>query len=558
MRRTWVVALLAALAVAGTLLLPAAAVGRVETGLRLRAPRTVANPYIGTRPTSGAGGVSAAALNLQSTSTNWAGYTAQTSFPTGASTSVTDVKGSWIVPRVTGGTGDAYSANWIGIDGYSSPTVEQLGTEQDWISGRPTYSAWWEMYPDSPVTIDSLSISPGDLMSAEVRWISGSQFSLTLTDVTKSQTFQTVRTMAGGAQRRSAEWVVEAPADASGVLPLTDLGPSPFTLCDVTINGVEGSIGDPAWQNDAMTLVAARGGTTLASPSALAAGGTAFVVTEPGSPDGVAPTTVSDAVAAYDNVAVIHLSAVDNSGGSGVAATYYKVDGGANQSGSLVTVSTYGMHLLTFWSVDVAGNVEPGNSASFMVNDTIPPVTSSDAGSAYAGPASIRLTAADNVGGSGVATTYYMVDGVVQKTYVGTPVTITAEGPHKMTYWSVDNAGNVEATRSAGFAISAPIPVATKLTMNVNPTSLSLGHSAHFFGVIAPNVPDRTPIAFMVRKAGQTTWTRVAPYVRIYSSHHWSFYYHPATRGTYYFKVQSVASPRYGAATSRTVKIVWR
>ena len=32
---------------------------------------------------------------------------------------------------MTGGTGDAYSADWIGIDGYSSSSVEQIGTESD-------------------------------------------------------------------------------------------------------------------------------------------------------------------------------------------------------------------------------------------------------------------------------------------------------------------------------------------------------------------------------------------------------------------------------------------
>ena len=48
----------------------------------------------------------------------------------------TDVKGSWIVPSVSGNTNQtAYSVTWIGIDGYSSNTVEQIGTEQDWING---------------------------------------------------------------------------------------------------------------------------------------------------------------------------------------------------------------------------------------------------------------------------------------------------------------------------------------------------------------------------------------------------------------------------------------
>src|SRR5262245_53546689 len=51
------------------------------------------------------------------TSSNWAGYAV-----TGADGSVTDAKGSWIVPSVicSASAPDSYSAFWVGIDGYSS------------------------------------------------------------------------------------------------------------------------------------------------------------------------------------------------------------------------------------------------------------------------------------------------------------------------------------------------------------------------------------------------------------------------------------------------------
>jgi uncharacterized repeat protein (TIGR02543 family) len=107
-------------------------------------------------------------------------------------------------------------------------------------------------------------------------------------------------------------------------------------------------------------------------------------------------------------------------------------------------------------------------------------------------------------------------------------------------------------------ATFASMQVATRLTMNVNPARLTLGHSAHFFGVIAPNVPDRTPIALLVRKAGQTKWRRAGFYVRTSNGHHWSTYYHPNTRGTYYFKVQFSATDVFAGSTSRTVTVVWR
>jgi Divergent InlB B-repeat domain len=114
------------------------------------------------------------------------------------------------------------------------------------------------------------------------------------------------------------------------------------------------------------------------------------------------------------------------------------------------------------------------------------------------------------------------------------------------------------ANIAANHTVSATFVPTTKLTINANPTTLKLGVSAHFFGVIAPNMPDRTPIRLMVRKSGQLNWTNVVPYVRTYSAQRWSFYYHPNTRGTYYFKVQFAATATHLGATSRTIRLVWK
>ena len=83
-----------------------------------------------------------------STDSNWSGYAAVTDLNDPQSGSVTAVSGSWIVPTVTATSsrGTTESAVWVGIDGYSSSTVEQIGTEQDVVNGTPQYSAWWEMY----------------------------------------------------------------------------------------------------------------------------------------------------------------------------------------------------------------------------------------------------------------------------------------------------------------------------------------------------------------------------------------------------------------------------
>src|SRR6266542_694566 len=65
-------------------------------------------------------------------SLNWSGYAV-----TGAPGSVTDAKGSWVVPSIQGNCGstNAYASFWVGIDGFSSNTVEQVGTDSDCQNG---------------------------------------------------------------------------------------------------------------------------------------------------------------------------------------------------------------------------------------------------------------------------------------------------------------------------------------------------------------------------------------------------------------------------------------
>lgn len=85
-------------------------------------------------------------------------------------------------------------------------------------------------------------------------------------------------------------------------------------------------------------------------------------------PDTTAPVTTSNAVASYSGTALITLSPTD--GGSGVAHTYYRLDGAAQVEGTSVSVSTIGTHTVEFWSVDVAGNIETHKFANFTV--TVP------------------------------------------------------------------------------------------------------------------------------------------------------------------------------------------
>ncbi len=207
------------------------------------------------------------------TSSNWAGYAVETSLTSPQSNAVSDVRSQWVVPSVTCNTTNAYSATWIGIDGYSDNSVEQTGTEQDCSNGLPSYYAWYEMYPKPSFRV-KLSINAGDTMSAEVQY-NGSKFILTLADVTTGKTFTT--SQKSNALRQSAEWITEAPW-SGGVLPLSNFGMMQFSNAQATLKGHSGTISDASWQNDAITMTTSSG-TAKATPSALSSDGSNFSIT---------------------------------------------------------------------------------------------------------------------------------------------------------------------------------------------------------------------------------------------------------------------------------------
>jgi hypothetical protein len=108
-------------------------------------------------------------------------------------------------------------------------------------------------------------------------------------------------------------------------------------------------------------------GTVLQGPETLTVAGAPSAIGSWISTDLVAPLTVSDVQPTYVTSATITLSAVDDTGGVGVADTYYVLDGGEVATGTVVSTSAVGDHTLTFWSIDLAGNVESPASVGFTI-----------------------------------------------------------------------------------------------------------------------------------------------------------------------------------------------
>jgi hypothetical protein len=219
---------------------------------------------------------------------NWAGYVAETSLSSPQNGSVTDVQGSWVVPSANTPL-NSLAGFWVGIDGYydNASTVEQIGTacvvNPD---GSTTYYAWYEMYPALAVTIND-TVSPGDLMSAEVSYIGSGTFCLSIVDY-NHWSYSTNQTRAD-APRNSAEWIVEGPALGGPITPLgvvnqteppeklANFGSVDFTSCLATLSGVQGSIGSASWQNVELAIMDSSG-NVWAQPTPLLPSGTEFQV----------------------------------------------------------------------------------------------------------------------------------------------------------------------------------------------------------------------------------------------------------------------------------------
>jgi peptidase A4-like protein len=193
------------------------------------------------------------------TSTNWSGYAVSGFSP------YTSVSSSWTQPAVNcATTPNGWSSFWVGLDGATTNTVEQTGTEADCSSGTAVYGAWYEMYPKRPFNYPN-PVSPGDSFSASVTYIGRGRFQLTLSDTTAGWSQATVRRRKS-AKLGSAEVIAEAPSSRRGVLPLSDFGTVGFSGAAVNGSPLTGST--PGVE----PLTMESGATVKATPSSIGSG----------------------------------------------------------------------------------------------------------------------------------------------------------------------------------------------------------------------------------------------------------------------------------------------
>src|SRR5215470_3770311 len=220
---------------------------------------------IGQHATDHAVGHSSRSRGLtQVQSTNWAGYA-------DTSSTFSTVTGSWSEPAVTCGSRGTDAVFWVGIDGFTSGSVEQDGTFAECSGGSAFYFTWWEMFPTNAIQVVGSSVQPGDTISSSVVR-SGTSYTLKVTDSTHpANSFTTTQSCASCANS-SAEWIAEAPSSGNRILPLPNFGI--WTQTGATVNsGVITSFPD-----DELTMVN-NTGAVKAQPGPLNTSGNGFAVT---------------------------------------------------------------------------------------------------------------------------------------------------------------------------------------------------------------------------------------------------------------------------------------
>jgi hypothetical protein len=156
--------------------------------------------------------------------------------------------------------------------------------------------------------------------------------------------------------------------------------------------------------------------------------------------------------------------------GSDIANVKYQVDGGTIQTyAGAVTISTQGDHTVSFFATDNAGNVEATNTTHIKLDNVAPTTTltttpgSPDGTNGWFKQSSVSFTLSGADGASGVASSFYTVDGGATQTYAG-PVVINSQGDHTVTFWSTDGAGNVEPANTTHIKLDNVAPAASLAT----------------------------------------------------------------------------------------------
>jgi hypothetical protein len=215
----------------------------------------------------------------------WAGYVVAD--PGGGGLAFTSVSATWVQPRITCGVERLDSLGiWVGLGGYGTEGLEQVGVGTTCTRGAKAVSSpWYEILPANATTIDRRRVEPGDTIKARVD-VGAARTSVLISIANETRHWRFARTVhASPLDLGSAEWIVEAPRGCTRVacgLRLGNFGSVAMTKISVVANGHRGTIRDGRWQSTALYYVptawhAARTGSAAgATPERLDTPGASF------------------------------------------------------------------------------------------------------------------------------------------------------------------------------------------------------------------------------------------------------------------------------------------
>ena len=188
--------------------------------------------------------------------------------------------------------------------------------------------------------------------------------------------------------------------------------------------------------------------------------------TAPATSDGSDPALAADGDSGWRTTGQTVTLAAADAGGSGLAVTYYTLDGEQHDYDGPFAVAGDGSHEITWWSADAAGNTEAAHTGYVNVWGTAPATSASSAVSSAADegwrtsdPQPVGLTA---TGGHGAVTVHYVLDGVAQADAAGeASFDVAGDGSHELEYWATDELGNEETHHAGHVNIDTTAPQTT-------------------------------------------------------------------------------------------------
>jgi hypothetical protein len=167
-------------------------------------------------------------MQKATTTSNWSGYV-ETNGP------YTAITGTFVVPSVNKYLAGSTVSEWVGVDGWANRSLIQAGVnEVPENSGDVLVEPWWEVLPAPQKEAAGVVVAVGDSVTVTLSRVSGSTWSISLTDDTNGDVFGTNKKYEG--RLSSAEWIVEANELADGKpTQLAHYGPQVnFTKLGVT------------------------------------------------------------------------------------------------------------------------------------------------------------------------------------------------------------------------------------------------------------------------------------------------------------------------------------